>query len=77
MGHFIPFLQTYPGPGATTPCGPDTCTGTRCSCTHTLKLDLGNVIEMVIFSFGKNVKDSITCYELNLKKSNNDDNYWI
>lgn len=53
MGHFIPFLQTYPGPGATTPCGPDTCTGTRCSCTHTLKLDLGNVIEMVIFSFGK------------------------
>lgn len=53
MGHFIPSLQTYPGPGATTPCGPDTCTGTRCSCTHTLKLDLGNVIEMVIFSFGK------------------------
>uniref|UniRef100_K1PED6 L-ascorbate oxidase n=1 Tax=Magallana gigas TaxID=29159 RepID=K1PED6_MAGGI len=44
--------RTYPGPGATTPCGPDTCTGTRCSCTHTLKLDLGNVIEMVIFSFG-------------------------
>lgn len=48
-------LQTYPGPGATTPCGPDTCTDNDCRCTHTLKFDLGNVIEMVIFSYG-NIK---------------------
>ncbi|XP_022309994.2 uncharacterized protein LOC111115523 [Crassostrea virginica] len=48
-------LQTYPGPGVTVPCDPETCTDVLCKCTHTVKLDLGNVIEMVIFSFG-NIK---------------------
>ncbi|XP_048753990.2 uncharacterized protein LOC125665390 [Ostrea edulis] len=45
-------LQTYPGPDAIVPCGPDTCTDTGCRCTHLLKLGLGSVIEMVVFSFG-------------------------
>lgn len=49
-------IQTYPGPGATTPCGPDSCTDRGCPCTHTLKLGLGNVIEMVLFSFGGTIK---------------------
>lgn len=49
-------IQTYPGPGAIIPCGPDTCKDTDCSCTHTLKFELGNVIEMVLFSFGGTIK---------------------
>lgn len=41
-------MKTYPvGSDAFTPCGTDTH-----ECTHILKIDLGNVIEIVLFSFG-------------------------
>ncbi|XP_061167209.1 uncharacterized protein LOC133176053 [Saccostrea echinata] len=46
-------LQTIPGRDAIVPCGPDTCTAEGCRCTQMLKLDLGNVIEMVLFSFSR------------------------
>ncbi|XP_062618570.1 uncharacterized protein LOC134280158 [Saccostrea cucullata] len=44
-------LQTYPGPDAIVPCGPETCTANDCQCTHMLKLGLGNIIDFVFFSF--------------------------
>uniref|UniRef100_K1QFF5 Uncharacterized protein n=1 Tax=Magallana gigas TaxID=29159 RepID=K1QFF5_MAGGI len=41
-------MKTYPvGSDAFTPCGTDTH-----ECTHILKIDLGNIIEIVLFSFG-------------------------
>ncbi|XP_056000865.1 uncharacterized protein LOC130048300 [Ostrea edulis] len=43
-------LQTYPGMDAITPCG--TCTSNECDCTHILKFDLGNIIEIVISAIG-------------------------
>ncbi|XP_062618572.1 uncharacterized protein LOC134280160 [Saccostrea cucullata] len=48
-------LQTFPGLGAITPCGPDTCTSEDCRCTYILKFELGNIIEIVLFSFS-NIK---------------------
>ncbi|XP_056001740.1 uncharacterized protein LOC125656390 [Ostrea edulis] len=43
-------LQTYPGVDVITPCG--TCESNECDCTHIIKFGLGNIIEIVIFSFG-------------------------
>ncbi|XP_062618563.1 uncharacterized protein LOC134280151 [Saccostrea cucullata] len=44
-------LQTFPGLGAITPCGPETCTSRGCRCTHILKFELGNIIDIVFFTF--------------------------
>ncbi|XP_061167207.1 uncharacterized protein LOC133176052 [Saccostrea echinata] len=44
-------LQTFPSQDAIVPCGPETCSAEGCRCTQILKFDLGNIIEIVLFSF--------------------------
>nr|XP_022308032.1 uncharacterized protein LOC111114035 [Crassostrea virginica] len=45
-------LQTHRTKRGTTPCNPPYCTSERCRCTHTLKLEIDNVIQFVFFTQG-------------------------
>ena len=47
-------IQTYPsGPDVITPCNERECNNDPCDCTHIIKFDIGDVVQMVLYINGK------------------------
>ncbi|XP_056007907.1 uncharacterized protein LOC125666817 [Ostrea edulis] len=52
-------LQTYPTINGSIPCDPSHCTANGCRCTHTIKVEIHNTIQIVLFSKGMKVPHSV------------------